>query len=53
MRNLFTPVALKIHALGFDEILKVFYASCWLWKHSCKVLEMLEEVVVSGKSSDE
>lgn len=22
MRNLFTPVALKIHALGFDELLE-------------------------------
>ena len=42
--------SIKIHALGFNKLLKAFSSFCWLWQHfPCKVLEMLKEVIISSQ----
>ena len=49
MRNNFTPVAKKIHALGFDELLESIFCVFLVNKAFLlqKVVKMLEEVAVS------
>ena len=48
MRNKFVPVAKKIHALGFDEILENIFCVLLVVKAFSlqKVFEMIEEVLV-------